>query len=123
MNKNDNNPIYSIGMASEILSVHPRTLRIYENESLIKPFRKGGKRFFSANDLKWIKCLRALIHDENISIPGIKKLLEYAPCWKIRNCNEKENCTVSCCKERNCWEMAKKTCKKSCQNCEEYGLT
>ncbi len=90
-------PVYSIGVAAQILGVHPRTLRIYEDEGLVKPARKGNRRFFSANDITWITCIRKMIHDEGISIPGIKKLLRYAPCWEITDCPREvcEPCTAS----------------------------
>jgi len=90
-------PVYSIGVAAQILGVHPRTLRIYEDEGLIKPARKGNRRFFSPNDITWIGCVRTMIHEEGISIPGIKKLLRYAPCWEITNCPKEvcESCTAS----------------------------
>ena len=89
-------PVYSIGVAAQLLNVHPRTLRIYEDEGLIKPARKGNRRFFSQNDITWIGCIRSMIHDEGISIPGIKKLLRYAPCWEISNCPQEvcESCTA-----------------------------
>lgn len=90
-------PVYSIGVAAQILGVHPRTLRIYEDEGLVKPARKGNRRFFSPNDITWIGCIRTMIHDEGISIPGIKKLLRYAPCWEITDCPKEvcESCTAS----------------------------
>lgn len=90
-------PVYSIGVAAQILGVHPRTLRIYEDEGLIKPARKGNRRYFSPNDLTWIGCIRSMIHEEGISIPGIKKLLRYAPCWEITDCAKEvcESCTAS----------------------------
>ena len=90
-------PVYSIGVAAQILNVHPRTLRISEDEGLIKPARKGNRRYFSANDITWIGCIRKMIHDEGISIPGIKKLLRYAPCWEITDCPKEvcESCTAS----------------------------
>ena len=89
-------PVYSIGVAAQILGVHPRTLRIYEEEGLVKPARKGNRRFFSANDITWIGCIRTMIHEEGISIPGIKKLLRYAPCWEITDCPREvcEPCTA-----------------------------
>ena len=34
-----------------------------------------------------------MIHDEGISIPGIKKLLRYAPCYEIADCREDVQCT------------------------------
>ena len=85
-------PVYTIGVASQLLDVHPRTLRIYEDEGLIKPHRQGQRRLYSANDVQWISCLRSLIHEQGISIPGIKKLLNYATCYEIAECPEKVHC-------------------------------
>jgi len=79
-------PIYPIGVAARLVDVHPRTLRIYESEGLIKPLVRGSRRLFSANDIQWIRCLRRLIHEEGISIPGLRKLLALAPCWEIAQC-------------------------------------
>lgn len=89
-------PVYSIGVAAQLLNVHPRTLRIYEDEGLVRPSRKGTRRYFSQNDIIWISCIRSMIHEEGISIPGIKKLLRYAPCWEIANCSREvcESCTA-----------------------------
>ncbi len=86
-------PVYPIGVAAKLLEVHPRTLRIYEDEGLIKPSREGNRRLYSINDITWIGCLRRLIHDEGISIPGIKKLLRYATCHEIAECPEEIHCT------------------------------
>ncbi|MGB3225276.1 MAG: MerR family transcriptional regulator [Desulforhopalus sp.] len=86
-------PIYPIGVAAKLLDVHPRTLRIYEDEGLIKPAREGNRRLYSNNDITWIGCLRGLIHDEGISIPGIKKLLRYATCYEIADCPRETHCT------------------------------
>ncbi len=122
MEFNENLPAYPIGIAAQILNVHPRTLRIYEAEGLVKPRRISGKRMFSQNDIVWIDCLRKLIHDENISIPGIKKLLEYAPCWKLKNCSAqvRSECLALRERKKNCWEFSQNTCEKSCLNCDVY---
>lgn len=79
-------PIYPIGVAARLLNVHPRTLRIYEKEGLIRPTLVGSRRMFSADDIQWITCLRTFIHEEGISIPGLKKLLEFIPCWEVAGC-------------------------------------
>ena len=79
-------PIYPIGVAARLLDVHPRTLRIYEDEGLILPAHKGQRRMFSENDIRWVRCLRKMIHEQGISIMGIKKLLDLAPCWEIAEC-------------------------------------
>lgn len=86
-------PIYPIGVAAKLLDVHPRTLRIYEDEGLIKPERVGNRRLYSTNDITWIGCLRRLIHEEGVSIPGIKKLLRYATCYEIIDCPEDIHCS------------------------------
>ncbi|MEW6594166.1 MAG: MerR family transcriptional regulator [Thermodesulfobacteriota bacterium] len=79
-------PIYPIGVAARLLDVHPRTLRIYEEEGLIEPAQHGSRRLYSPNDIKWISCLRSMIHDQGISIPGLKRLLALAPCWEVADC-------------------------------------
>lgn len=122
MAKDNNLLLYPISEASEMLGVHPRTLRIYENEGLIKPKRSGGKRLFSKNDILWVQCIRGLIHDDKLSIAGIKKLLEFLPCWKLKGCSSKvrNRCSVLKEFEKKCWERTKQLCKRSCNNCDVY---
>jgi MerR family transcriptional regulator/heat shock protein HspR len=86
--------IFTIGVAAQMLEVHPRTLRIYEQEGLIKPMRKGKWRYYTMNDVKWIECLREMIHEHGISIAAVKKLLQYTPCWNITDCplEKREQC-------------------------------
>lgn len=88
--------IYPIGVAARLLNVHPRTLRIYEQEGLIRPTIIGKRRMFSADDIQWITCLRKFIHEEGVSIPGLKKLMDYIPCWEVAGCPPEINrhCTA-----------------------------
>ena len=88
--------IFTIGVAAQMLDVHPRTLRIYEQEGLIKPMRKGKWRYYTMNDVKWIECLREMIHVHGISIAAVKKLLRYTPCWNITDCpaEKRKQCTA-----------------------------
>ena len=122
MEVNENLPVYPMGVAAEILNLHPRTLRIYEAEGLIKPQRQGGKRMFSKTDLERIECLRKLIHEENISIQGIKKLLDFTPCWKLKDCpkDKRSKCCELSGKKKKCWEFSQRTCEKSCEKCGVY---
>ena len=78
--------IFTIGVAAQMLDVHPRTLRIYEEEGLIAPMRKGKWRYYTMDDIKWIECLREMIHEHGISIAALKKLLQFTPCWNITDC-------------------------------------
>jgi len=88
--------IFTIGIAASMLDVHPRTLRIYEEEGLITPRRKGKWRYYTINDIKWIECLREMIHEHGVSIAAVKKLLLYTPCWNITDCpfEKRKQCTA-----------------------------
>jgi MerR family transcriptional regulator, heat shock protein HspR len=97
-------PIYPIGVAAKLLDVHPRTLRIYEAEGLVRPDHQGARRLYSPNDIKWISCLRSMIHNQGISIPGIKRLLDFAPCWEIAECPAE---THESCEAAVDWSMAR----------------
>ncbi|MDA8165567.1 MAG: MerR family transcriptional regulator [Desulfobacteraceae bacterium] len=92
----DDKAIFTIGTAAKMLEVHPRTLRLYENDGLVKPSRKGQWRYYTMDDLKWIECLRSMIHLNGISIAAIKKLLKYTPCWNIADCpfEKRKECTA-----------------------------
>jgi MerR family transcriptional regulator/heat shock protein HspR len=43
---NEERPVYTIGTAAELLGVHPRTLRLYEDSGLIRPARKNNRRLY-----------------------------------------------------------------------------
>lgn len=118
-------PVYTIGIVAELIGITDQTLRLYEKHGLIKPSRRNKNRFYSENDIKWLSCIRDLIHIKKISIAGIKKLLEYAPCWEITNCSEemKEKCSAFVDKTKPCWELNKTLCNKNgkiCQECVVY---
>jgi MerR family transcriptional regulator/heat shock protein HspR len=116
-------PLYPIGIVSELLGTTDQTLRLYEKHGLVSPARRNKNRFYSENDIEWIKCLRALIHVRKISIEGIKKLLEYAPCWEITDCPEdrKKRCSAFIDKTKPCWELNRMICNKEagkeCDDC------
>ncbi|MBF0516864.1 MAG: MerR family transcriptional regulator [Nitrospirae bacterium] len=119
-------PLYTIGVAAELAGITDQTLRLYEKHGLIKPSRKNKNRFYSENDIKWLNCIRDLIHDRKISIEGLKLLLEYAPCWEITKCPEqvRRECSAFVNKAIPCWELNKKRCDhgngKTCEGCVVY---
>ena len=83
--------------AAELVEVSARTLMRYEKLGLVFPRFKGKTRLYSAQDVKWLRCLRELIHGRKISIAALKKLLRNAPCREINNCrhNEYADCMKS----------------------------
>lgn len=116
-------PLYPIGVVAELIGITDQTIRLYEKHGLIKPARRNRNRFYSENDLKWLQCLRELIHNKKISIEGIKKLLDYAPCWELTGCSEKERvkCTAYMERVKPCWELNRSICRNesstACDNC------
>lgn len=117
-------PLYTIGIVAELLGITDQTLRLYEKHGLIKPIRRNKNRYYSENDLKWLVCIRDLIHIKKISIEGIKKLLEYAPCWEITDCPDeiKKDCTAYIDRTKPCWELniCKRQNNKACEECIVY---
>jgi MerR family transcriptional regulator/heat shock protein HspR len=117
-------PVYTIGTAAELLGVHPRTLRLYEDGGLIRPARKNNRRFYTANDLQWVGCIRYLLHDKGLNQEGLRRLLALIPCWEIRGCKpeEMENCPS--CTERGtpCWDLARQSGNgtNECYECPVY---
>jgi MerR family transcriptional regulator, heat shock protein HspR len=54
----DDKALYSIVVVSEIVGIHPETLRVLERNDVIKPQRQGDYRKFSNNDIKKIRFSR-----------------------------------------------------------------
>jgi MerR family transcriptional regulator/heat shock protein HspR len=117
-------PVYTIGTAAEILGIHPRTLRLYEDGGLIRPARKNNRRFYSANDLQWISCIRYLIHENGLNQEGLRRLLALIPCWEIKNCSEAGRAGCAACTDRSspCWDLARRSSMDSnrCYECDVY---
>ncbi|MHB8880691.1 MAG: MerR family transcriptional regulator [Thermodesulfovibrionales bacterium] len=119
-------PLYPIGIVAELIGTTDQTLRLYEKHGLIRPARRNKNRFYSENDIKWLRCLRELIHNKKISIEGIKKLLEYAPCWEITSCPDerKGKCSAYIDKTKPCWELNRMICNtqsgRICEDCIVY---
>jgi MerR family transcriptional regulator/heat shock protein HspR len=70
-------PVYVISVAASIVSVHPRTLRIYEDEGLICPARTPTNiRLYSEVDVRRILWIRHLTRDRGVNLAGIRILFE-----------------------------------------------
>ena len=119
-------PLYPIGIVAELVGTTDQTLRLYEKHGLITPARRNKNRYYSENDIKWIRCIRDLIHNKKISIQGIKKLMEYAPCWELINCSKerRDSCSSYINKTKPCWELNRRICAsqsgKICEDCVVY---
>lgn len=117
-------PLYTIGTASELLGVHPRTLRLYEDGGLLRPARKNNRRFYTAHDLTWIRCLRYLIHEQGLNQEGLRRLLARIPCAEIKGCSPEEcaRCEAPSTMTTPCWDLARRKNEdsKRCYACQVY---
>lgn len=93
---NKDKALFTIGMAADLLNIHPRTLRNYEESGLISPQRKGAWRYYTLRDIQWVECLREMIHEQGVSINGVRKLLKFTPCWNIIDCpfEKRQRCSA-----------------------------
>ena len=70
-------PVYVISVAASIVSVHPRTLRIYEEEGLVCPARTPTNiRLYSENDVRRILWIRHLTQNLGVNLAGVRILFE-----------------------------------------------
>jgi MerR family transcriptional regulator/heat shock protein HspR len=64
-------------VAAELVSVHPRTLRIYVGEGLVCPARTPTNiRLYSENDLRRILWIRHLTQNLGVNLAGVRVLFE-----------------------------------------------
>jgi MerR family transcriptional regulator/heat shock protein HspR len=70
-------PVYVISVAASIVSVHPRTLRIYEEEGLICPARTPTNiRLYSETDVRRVMWIRHLTQNLGVNLAGVRILFE-----------------------------------------------
>ncbi len=119
-------PLFPISVAARLLNISVHTLRMYEREGLIVPFKKeSSHRLYSEADIERLTCIRKAINEEKISINGIKAIYSLIPCWEIIKCSKKdrENCESYKSHSKPCWafEHTKNICATLvCRDCEVY---
>jgi MerR family transcriptional regulator/heat shock protein HspR len=70
-------PVYVISVAASIVSAHPRTLRIYEEEGLVCPARTPSNiRLYSEQDVRRIMWIRHLTQNLGVNLAGVRILFE-----------------------------------------------
>ena len=75
--KDSRRPVYVISVAATLVSAHPRTLRIYEDEGLICPARTPTNiRLYSDEDIRRITWIRHLTRERGVNLAGIRLLFE-----------------------------------------------
>ena len=124
MNHNDA-PQYPIRVAAQLIGVSVHTLRMYEREGLIIPFKDGSKhRRYSQTDIDRLRCLRDAINRDKISIEGIKRIFALIPCWRVIGCPDSEriSCPAFNGHTKPCWMFNHKNIcsRQECRTCTVY---
>lgn len=66
-------PVFPISVVSEILGVHQRTLRIYDEAEILSPSRSlKNRRLYSVKDIEKGKFVQYLTRELGINLAGIK---------------------------------------------------
>ena len=70
-------PVFMIGIASELIGVHPQTLRMYEQKGLLRP-RKSIKntRLYSQEDVERGRYIQKLTQEMGMNLAGVKRILD-----------------------------------------------
>ena len=70
-------PVYMIGIAAELIGVHPQTLRMYEQKGLLCP-RKSIKntRLYSQEDVDLGRYIQKLTREMGTNLAGVKRILD-----------------------------------------------
>src|SRR5918911_1867012 len=67
---------YMISAVAERYGIHPQTLRLYEREGLLKPFRSvGNTRYYSDEDLERLETILTLTRDMGVNLAGVEIIL------------------------------------------------
>lgn len=71
-----NKPLYVISIVSEMLELHPQTLRQYERIGLVTPSRTmGNTRLYSDEDIERLKFIITLSKDMGVNLAGVEIIL------------------------------------------------
>ena len=118
--------LFPISTAARLLNVSIQTLRLYEKEGLVIPFKKSSKhRLYSKADIERIECIRGAISDKKRSIQGILMMYSLIPCWDIFQCSQgdKEKCDAYSGHSQPCWSSSHPgtACDNMiCRDCDVY---
>ena len=73
----EDSKVYVISVAAELAGMHPQTLRQYDRLGLVRPARTRGRgRRYSMRDIRTLREVQRLSHEEGVNLAGIKRILE-----------------------------------------------
>ncbi|GAB4185646.1 MAG: hypothetical protein Kow00108_23130 [Calditrichia bacterium] len=121
-------PVFTIGVIAKKLDVSVQTLRLYEQEGLIYPFKTDtGRRLYSMHDLERLDCIRKMIVEHGLNLQGIRKLMSLVPCWEFKGGLDEDckNCPAYFDAQGPCWSLknvGQKCIQEDCRECPVYRI-
>jgi MerR family transcriptional regulator/heat shock protein HspR len=77
MRRPENEPVYMISVAARMLSCHPQTLRMYEREGLVSPYRSNRNlRLYSDADIERLRMIKRLTQELGVNLAGVEVILD-----------------------------------------------
>lgn len=73
--KDKKKPCFVISVVSEMLDVHPQTLRLYEREGLITPHRTNKTRLYSEEDVEKLAMILRLTRELGVNRSAVDIIL------------------------------------------------
>ncbi|MEE9285320.1 MAG: MerR family transcriptional regulator [Dehalococcoidia bacterium] len=67
--------LYIISVASQILEMHPQTLRKYERAGFIEPPRMGTLRLYSEEDIARLRLIKYFVEELGLNLAGVELAL------------------------------------------------
>ena len=119
----ENKPLYTIGVVADIFKVHPETLRVWERNGLVNPYRRNSQRLFTDHDLKRLAFIQDLI-GKGLNLAGVAHYLTLYPCWLHDDCpkcmrqSTKESCAKPCWKEKGTFCQVSFEEPDMCEKCD-----
>jgi MerR family transcriptional regulator/heat shock protein HspR len=68
-------PVYTISIVSELLHVHPQTLRLYEREGFVAPKRSNRLRLYSEEEVERLGMIIRLTRELGVNKAGVEVIL------------------------------------------------
>jgi MerR family transcriptional regulator/heat shock protein HspR len=79
---------YPIELVADFLGVNSRTLYYYERFSLVRPLRRGRKRYYSKVDVRWLEYIRELMYEQGMNLRSIIILIRRRDNIVLGKCPE-----------------------------------
>ena len=70
-------PVYVIGVASQLIGIPIWTLRVLDREGLVRPKRRSGHaRLYSLHDMRRLRQIRYLLVERRVNLEGVRVILK-----------------------------------------------